>query len=194
MLKMGLSRCISTCLILVINIWAINSALFRPVFTGTAMAAPSNIPNIETADPSSAPSVTAGSTPTCYNGDHTGSLGLDPDTFKGFVSAFCKDGMGSTNRIILGSDLDPPVDTNGISVNLIYSENCPQSCTDTYSNMVLACQYDSHTIIGHGDFSQPCGEYAFSIISPPDPDTPNLGIEGKVPLVWGAFGIPTRLE
>lgn len=183
---MGLSRGILTCLIPIINIWAVNSALVRPVFTGTVMAAPSNIPNIETADPSSAPLVTASSTPICYNGDHTSFLGLDLDTLKDFVSAFCQDGMGSTNRIMLGSDLDPPVGTNGISVNLIYSENTgnyPQSCTNTYSNMVLACQYDSHKIIGHWGFSQPCREYAFSIISPPDPDTLNLGIEGKVPLV-----------
>ncbi len=93
--------------------------------------------------PTSSPTAPASSSgPNC---GHQGVSinGLDPGTLKDLVGKFCVDGMGSTNKTLSGSDLNPTADLNGVSVQLSYVQftgSCPASCADTFASIISTCE------------------------------------------------------
>ena len=85
----------------------------------------------------------ATSTPECHP---NGKGSIDPSTLEKLVKVFCRDGMGSTNKTLSGSDLDPSEDLKGVSADFSFKEitgNCPRSCVNSFADMIQLCTYRS---------------------------------------------------
>jgi hypothetical protein len=98
----------------------------------------------------------------------------DPSLLNNLAAVYCSD-LGFVPLIptlvinMTEADLSPANPSAKISVEFSYTGSdlglpCGLSCLDTFTNLTLTCQFDSHTITGSVNVTMGCGTFGFTVL------------------------------